>query len=381
MISSRGLLLFALVWFGGCDSPADDQVIYPPNLPLQWSVEQPGAFLVGYRELSTTYTPPGGGASRTIPVGIWYPTRSRTDSTPRYGNWIDDPETSIDARPAAPPFPGGFPVLVHSHGDAAFPGSNSHVIRYLVSHGWAVIEPAHVGNTLDDTDTTRPHPLALYLWRPLDVRAALDLAAALPAGDPLAGKLDMSRVAMSGHSFGTYTAWAVSGTRFSLDAIRKSCDKNEVSDCSDALIQAFSGDLSERRARVIVPMAGGGSSYFGANPYDPLGMPLLLMEGSLNQSGADQLFAATTGVDFTWVNIEGGCHELFNLGNDALGDHGNDSNGAIPCGALPSEAGFAAVNSWLLAYLRSHLFDDHSEQVEAIVNNTPPRPLITFHRR
>lgn len=376
---ARSLLLFSLACFAGCADQAAESD--PPQFPLSWSVEQPGSYLVGYRELSTTYTPPAGMASRTIPVGIWYPTLHRTDDTPRYGDWIEDPDSFINAPPAAPPFPGGFPVLVHSHGYASFPGGNSHVIRYLVSHGWVVLEPAHVGNTLNDIDTSRPTPLSIYLWRPLDVRAAFDLAAGLPETDPLAGKLDLSRAALSGHSFGTYTAWAVSGTRAALDAIQTSCAKNEVSDCSDALVKAFAGDLSERRARVIVPMAGGPSSEFGSNPYDPLGMPVLLMEGSLNQSGADGLFAATTGVDFTWVNIEGGCHELFNLGNNALGDHGNDTNGAIPCSALPTDEGFAIVNSWLLAYLRYHVLDDQSPQVTAIVHNTTPRPRIDFHHK
>jgi predicted dienelactone hydrolase len=371
MFTCRRLLVWAFATatsLGGCSRPPID--------PLSLAVDRPGPFAVGYRELTTTYLPPGGLPARTIPVDFWYPTEQASGDNPRYGDFIDDPNTFIDAPPAEPAFAGGFPLLVHSHGDAAFPGSNANVVRYLVSHGWVVIEPAHVGNTL--ADTTKPHPLELFIERPLDVRAALDLAAALPPSEPLAGKLDLGHAAMSGHSFGTYTAWAVSGTGFDSTAIRSACQRGGIVGCSEPLIAAFADGFADRRLRAIIPMAGGRSDYFGSHPYDPLAIPLLLMEGSLNKNGGDSLLAAISGVDFSLVTVDGGCHELFNLGNGAVGNFGNDSGGATSCSALPDATGFAIVNTWLLAYLRYHVIGDRSTEVRGIIDGSRPVPRATL---
>src|SRR5205085_1608099 len=156
-----------------------------------------------------------------------------------------------------------YPVLIHSHGLMAWPGSDFHIADYLASHGWVVIEPQHTGNTFTDTPPTLP--LAIYLQRPLDVRAALDLAGMMPPGDLLAGKLDLHHVAMSGHSHGTYTTWVVAGTKFDTALIQADCDKGGVTGCTPTLVAAFNDDLSDPRPLGLVPFSGGGLGYFGTN--------------------------------------------------------------------------------------------------------------------
>ena len=349
--------------FGGCDpgettDPGQDAGA--PVDPLSWDVAEPGPYSCGHRVLETTYQPPGGGPARTIPVHLWYPSNATDGERPKYKAIFVDEHAWEDVPLAPSPWKAGLPVLVHSHGHQGFSGNSARLMCHLASHGWLSVAPEHVGNTLGDTPPVRP--LALWFHRPLDVRAALDLVAAPPAGDPLEGNVDMGRVAMSGHSFGTYTAWAVAGASFDAASIQAECDAGDVGECTADALAVFETDLSEPRAKVVVPMAGGGSAFFGASGYDAAKVPVLLMSGSLDPVGADTLFEGVSGVDLTWVDVEGGCHQLFGLGNSQLG--GDE------CAALPDEEGFSIVNPWVLAYARYHVLSDGGDQVKGVVEGS-----------
>lgn len=345
---------------GGCDpgettNPSGDAGA--PIDPLAWDVAQPGQYSCGHRVLETTYQPPGGAPERTIPVHVWYPSTATEGDHPTYKALFEDEHAFEDVPLAPSPWKSGMPVLVHSHGHQGFAGNSARLMCHFATHGWLAVAPEHVGNTLGDTPPVRP--LALWFHRPLDVRAALDLVAAPPAGDPLEGTVDMGRVAMSGHSFGTYTAWAVAGASFDTASIQGECDAGNVAECTPGALSVFKTDLGEPRAKVVVPMAGGRSAFFGESGYDAARVPVLLMSGSLDPVGADTLFESVSGVDLTWVDVEGGCHQLFGLGNSHLGGQ--------ECAALPDEEGFAIVNPWVLAYARYHVLEDRGEQIAGIV--------------
>lgn len=373
-IRLASLLPFAIS-LAACGSPPSsspaDMALLPD--PLSFPADKPGPYAVGYHELKTTYdlkslSPSLGSVpARTIRVVFWYPTLQPKGEHPGYGAiFPSDDNAWIDAPPAPSTFAGGYPILVHSHGYKAWAGSNYKVVDYLVSHGFAVIEPEHLGNTL--TDTPDKLPLAFYLQRPLDVRAALDLAAKLPAGDLLSGRFDMNRVAASGHSFGTYTMAALAGTAFDKTAVHAACVQGDATDCSADLEAAFGSDVSDPRVKMIIPLAGGRSAWFGMNPYDPRHIPVLSMYGTLNDGGEGALYDATSGADYTLVTVDGGCHELFNTGNNFVGNMGN--NTGIPCSMLPDAEGFALVNTYLVAYLRLQLLGDTSEAIKGIVRGT-----------
>jgi hypothetical protein len=68
--------------------------------------------------------------------------------------------------------------------------------------GFVVIAPDHTGNTLTDSDP----PDWMHYVRGHDVKATIDAAGKLPASDPLAGKLQLGKVFLSGHSYGGHTA-------------------------------------------------------------------------------------------------------------------------------------------------------------------------------
>lgn len=325
-----------------------------------WTVMKDGPYACGHRELETTYTPTGGLPSRTIPVHVWYPSNTTTGEHPRYHGAFADSKALDDVPPAPPGHAGGYPIIVHSHGHKGFAGNSARLMCHLASHGWIAVAPEHIGNTISDTPDVRP--LAIYLQRPLDIRASLDLILALPASDPLSGKADAGHVGMTGHSFGTYTTWAIGGATIDQDAMKARCDKGDLAPCPPAELAALGSGLSDPRPKTIIPLAGAPTGEFAAASFDAVKLPVLAMSGTLDKVGDDALFDMVTKVDFTWVEVEGGCHQLYGLGNTGLG---------VPaCAGLPDEEGFALVNPWILAYARYHVLGDRSAEVKGLVERT-----------
>jgi hypothetical protein len=295
--------------------------------------------------------------SRTVPVHVWYPSTSTDGDHPKYQGLFTDELSYDDVPPAPSPWKTGLPVLVHSHGHMGFSGNSARLMCQMASHGWLAVAPTHVGNTL--ADTPDPRHLSIYVHRPLDIRASLDFVASLPATDPLAGLADLSRVAMSGHSFGSYTAWVVAGGAVDLDYAHAECEAGDAGDCSDDVFAALAEDLSEPRAKVVIPLAGAPNGWV---KYGQVKVPALMMDGSLNPVGNETPWAEATHADRTWVDVDGGCHQLFGLGNTVYGDPG--------CSVLPDEEGFALVNPWVLAYARYHVLADRTERVKGLVEGT-----------
>lgn len=328
----------------------------PLGDPLTYDVTKPGLYTCGHRVLEMTYTPPAL-PSRTIPVEVWYPSTSTDGEHPKYQGVFEDPLAYNDVPLAPTSWKAGVPVLVHSHGYKGFAGNSGRLMCHFASHGWLAVAPAHVGNLINDTPPTLP--LDIYIQRPADIRAALDFIAALPADDELSGKADLGHVAMSGHSFGTYTAWAISGAPLETANFDMRCQAGDITDCTTEKINVLKGDVSDLRAKIAMPLAGVPGWEIGDAHWDSAKMPILMMSGTLDESGQDKLIALVKNVDLTWVNVENGCHQLYGLGNSILGDPA--------CKALPDEEGFSLVNPWILAYARYHVWDDRSQFVADLV--------------
>lgn len=359
-----GAFAAASIVVAGCGTSSAAKA---PVDPLSWSVATSGPYSCGHRVLETRYTPPGGLPQRTISVDVWYPSSATDGEHPVYLSLFRDKVAWNDVAPAEPAFAGGMPVLVHSHGHKGFPGNSARLMCHAASHGWLAIAPEHVGDTLSDAPDTLP--MALYIERPLDVRAALDLVKSLPSSDPLAGKGDFTHVGLTAHSFGTYSGWAVGGASFDAAAVRASCDDGSVKACTEEQIQALATDLSDPRPKALVLMAGAPRPYFASGGYDAVQAPVLMMSGTLNTVSNDKIYDSATKLDLSWAEIDGGCHQLFGLGNTVLGDP--------ECAVLPDEQGFALVNPWVLAYLRYHVLADRGAEVKGIVEGTTSfSPLV-----
>jgi predicted dienelactone hydrolase len=118
------------------------------------------------------------------------------------------------------------PVVVFSHGLGGARSGSEFLGEHWAARGYLCVFLQHPGS--DDSVWRDKRPLERmsamkraaslenFLLRVDDVSAALDQLQALnsaPAG-ALSGRLDMERIAMSGHSFGAVTTEAVSGQSF-----------------------------------------------------------------------------------------------------------------------------------------------------------------------
>jgi predicted dienelactone hydrolase len=350
---------------GATDAPlATDVVEAPPRDPLTWRADQPGPFRVGYRRWMYTYTPRGTSVPRTIPIHAWYPTLARDGMHPTYTLIFRDPVSIVDAPPAEPVHPGGYPVHVYSHGYQGFGPTSHFLMRYFASHGWLAVAPDHVGNLIGDTPMTLP--ININYLRSRDVSATLDALDALPAGDPLRGRAVTARAALSGHSFGTHTVWASLGATFDVDAIRARC--MPMGQCTDEDLAVFAGGLGDPRFVAGIPMAGAiRREWFGATGHASVRAPLFAMSGTDDRVGADVQYMTATGVDLTWIDVRGGCHQYFALGG---------------CANIPDAEQGPIVGTYALAFARKHVLRDADAAVGAILDGTTRlSDRVTFQRR
>lgn len=342
-----------------------------PEMPdgglLHFPVDAVGPFRVGYRAWKITYEPKaGGGGPREIGINVWYPTLDTEGTNPVYLKLFEDTDVLENAALAPPIEPAGYPVHVYSHGASGFGATSSDLMHYFASHGWVAVAPDHTGNTLGTP--TSPYPLSLYVHRSTDVSAALDALDALPEGDPLAGKCRTERVILSGHSFGTFTTWASGGAAFDPSALEAKCNAGEFTEpCAPEQIDAFAKGLGDARVVAGLPMAGGSPGWIADGGFDAASKPFFLMTGSNDPVGAEAVWDATTSLDLTWIDIEGGCHQLFALGG---------------CAEVDSAVGYAIVNTYALAFARRHVLGDESDRVARLLDGTEPvSDLVTFQRK
>jgi predicted dienelactone hydrolase len=324
-----------------------------------------GPFHVGHRVLNVTYSPPGVPGDRTIPVHIWYPTNATDGDLTTYVGLFDDPNSFMNAPLAAPLSGCGYPTIVYSHGHQGFAGTGAQLMRHFASHGWVGIAPDHVQNLL--TDNVDPRPPWMYYARSLDISASLDAVEKLPTTDPLYNKVATDRVIMAGHSYGTLTTWATAGATYDMDKIH--AGRCAEMPCSDAELAEFTAGVRDPRVIAVMPLAGSYSlDWFGNTGFQSMQIPMLQMTGSANDVGAADSWDLTTGINLSWIEIEGGCHESFALGT--------------ACSTLPTAEGYGIVDTYAMAFSRYHLLGDRSEKVSGIVDGTQTvSARVTFRKR
>ncbi|WP_425397941.1 alpha/beta hydrolase family protein [Aeoliella sp.] len=123
------------------------------------------------------------------------------------------------------------PVVLFSHGLGGSRMNNPYLGKHWSGRGYVVVFVQHPGSDESVWKNTRPlqRMTALrsaasgenFMLRVRDVPAVLDRLAewndgknAEPEAEPLAGRMDLEHVGMSGHSFGAMTTQAVAGQAF-----------------------------------------------------------------------------------------------------------------------------------------------------------------------
>ncbi|MEW1832774.1 chlorophyllase [Streptomyces sp. NPDC088196] len=120
----------------------------------------------------------------------------------------------LQVRVSAPVTGDGLPVIVFSHGFGWSMNGYAPLADHWAAHGFMVVQPTH----LDSRTLAIPHedPRFPRIWRTRvdDLKRTLDELTTLETSVPgLAGRVDHTRIAAAGHSWGAQTASTLLGAR------------------------------------------------------------------------------------------------------------------------------------------------------------------------
>lgn len=153
---------------------------------------------------------------RPLTVDVWFPIADATGLPPHQytyspGVYYESPTAvTSDATNIAPDGP--YPLVVYSHGSGGLRYIASNYTEAIASNGYIVASADHTGNTATERITGTDADFDVTaLNRPQDVAAVID-EMTNPQHVDTAGfvaNLDPERIAVSGHSFGGFTAYAM----------------------------------------------------------------------------------------------------------------------------------------------------------------------------
>jgi predicted dienelactone hydrolase len=238
---------------------------------------------VGPHAAGTAESEMVGRTGETLKVQVWYPTDENSSMLHQYDGFmvygaLDTPDPLCDRTR---------PVVVFSHGNQGMRWQSAFIAERLASHGFLVVAPDHTGNTT--FDYSRDRMPEMVFRRPFDVIDSADWL--FGAGGVELGLTDCvdesDGYAVSGHSFGGYTATAVGGARFDFEASVAFCDaaggwlcdefQAHVAENPDAATVDFSDD----RVWASIPLAPAGFEVLGAGAQDAE-IPFLVLGAELD---------------------------------------------------------------------------------------------------
>lgn len=399
-------LMLAMLLVAGCGSR--QAVPEPVILPEPTGVYQVGrverAWIDPSREEIFTAAPDD---LRQVSAYIWYPATDDGPIAPwlnpllaaSYSEQFDLPLETVaqsvtvharsDAGVAASETP--FPVLIMSHGNGWFPELYTTFAEALASHGYVVIGVRHPynaaaalltdgsivlpvsaadatglniqpnANQLDILEMADSHaelPLAVQVD---DLRFVLDQAERMNADDPLlAGRLDLTRAGVFGHSFGGATAIdaLLADERFDAAALIDGSLFSDMSAGSDRPILALFADVT---------LAGPDEAELAG-----LGLSPDELERLTNILGRVRMLVEAS-PDAVLVSVTGAQH--INFGDAGL--LGGLIDGlSTELGTIDGRLALELTNAYLLAF-----FDEVLQDAPARLGNLPAQyPQSTLQR-
>lgn len=120
----------------------------------------------------------------------------------------------LEVRVAAPATGTNLPVVVFSHGNGWNLDGYAPLTAFWASRGFVVIQPTHLDSRRNGFGFDHPVFPTIWTERISDLTRILDQLETIEAAVPgLAGRVDRSRVAATGHSWGGQTAQSLLGAR------------------------------------------------------------------------------------------------------------------------------------------------------------------------
>ena len=163
----------------------------------------------------------------------------------------------LEVRVSAPVTGTDLPIVLFSHGTGWSLDGYAPLTSFWASRGFVVIQPTHLdsrrlGITLDD-----PRFARIWLDRVRDMKHILDQLDAIEASPGLSGRLDRTRIAAAGHSWGAQTVQVLLGARV-LGADGRPGE-----------------DLSDARVKAGILLAASGTGGADLNPFAAQHFPFL----------------------------------------------------------------------------------------------------------
>ncbi len=124
----------------------------------------------------------------------------------------------LQVRVSAPATGSGLPIIIFSHGFGWSLDGYGPLVDYWAAHGFVVIQPTHLDSRTLNLPPDDPRSPLIWRFRVEDLKQILDQLDLIEASVPgLSGRLDRSRIAAVGHSWGGQTVSMLLGARV-LDA-------------------------------------------------------------------------------------------------------------------------------------------------------------------
>lgn len=233
-----------------------------------------GPYEVG---VQTIMVPDSTGGGRDLTVDVWFPLLQDIDGelppqqyTLLPGTYYESPSAVI-ATAESIATDGPFPLVIYSHGSGGLRFIHANYTEALASNGYIVAAADHIGNTaVDRLAGSETAGTVTAFNRPNDVTRVID-AFLDPENTETVGfvaNLNPSQIAVTGHSFGGFTAYAMAS---GFDNENGEFVADERVGAIIPVAPATGGGLlsDERLASIEVPTLVIGGTDDGTTPIDP----------------------------------------------------------------------------------------------------------------
>lgn len=139
---------------------------------------------------------------------------------------------------------GRMPVVIFSHGNRLSRQDYQPVVRALAAAGYLVVQPDHVDASEDGFAPKHPQPADTWLRRVDQLRWVADNLQGISAHLPgFRGRVDTSRIALIGHSFGGHSAALAMGAAITNPATG-AVEQHAIPNIRSAILLAPPGDFA-----------------------------------------------------------------------------------------------------------------------------------------